>query len=167
MNTNVLILDPYLYLGPCSGASSKPFLASAGITHILSIGATPSEKLPSITYERIRLIDSPTSDIGRAVHDAKVFIDAVKAQHGRVFVHCSQAISRSPTVVAAYLMQAEGMSLKAALGRIVRARPAVSPNPAFVQQLKAIELELYGKNSLEVDEMPRKREDRVALFAEE
>ena len=35
-----LVLPPFLFLGPCSAASSQPFLTRNSITHVLSIVAT-------------------------------------------------------------------------------------------------------------------------------
>ena len=46
----------------------------------------------------------------------------------KILVRCSAGISRSPMVVAAYLMKRKGMTLKAALGQIICARPQVSPD---------------------------------------
>jgi len=80
-------------------------------------------------------------------------------------VHCSAGISRSPMVVAAYLMRRRGMSLREALGQIVQVRPQVSPNAGFLEQLKELEMELRGEISLEVDELPKREKDRLALFA--
>lgn len=69
-------------------------------------------------------------------------------------------------VVAAYLMKQKGMTLKEALGQIIRARPQVSPNAGFLQQLKDLDMELYGSVSLEVEDLPKREKDRLALFAE-
>ncbi|KAF9511460.1 hypothetical protein BS47DRAFT_1486864 [Hydnum rufescens UP504] len=93
--TWTLIHPPYLYLGPCSAASSPTFLNHEGITHILSIGKTPKECFPNITYERIPLTDEPDSLIAPSIAIAVKFIDAVRATGNKVFVHCSAAISRS------------------------------------------------------------------------
>jgi len=70
-------------------------------------------------------------------------------------------------VVTAYLMKRKGMALKAALGQIVRVRPQISPNAGFVQQLKEMEMELYGNSLLEVVELPKREKDRLALFEEQ
>jgi atypical dual specificity phosphatase len=56
------------------------------------------------------------------------------------------------------------MSLKAALGQIVRVRPQVAPNAGFLAQLKELERELFGSVSLEVEELPKREKDRLALF---
>jgi atypical dual specificity phosphatase len=89
--------------------------------------------------------------------------------NGKILVHCSAGISRSPMVVAAYLMKRKGMALKAALAQIIRVRPQVSPNAGFLQQLKEIGMELFGTavSSLEgVDELPKRKKDRLVLFEE-
>jgi atypical dual specificity phosphatase len=56
------------------------------------------------------------------------------------------------------------MSLKAALGQIGRVRPQVAPNAGFLAQLKELERELFGSVSLEVEELPKREKDRLALF---
>ncbi|KIM93286.1 hypothetical protein OIDMADRAFT_149772 [Oidiodendron maius Zn] len=161
-----LVYPPSLYLGPCSAASSPSFLKSHAITHILSIGATPSSQVPGVVYHRLALMDSQTSSISKVVATAVNIIDtAVAAEAGdKILVHCSAAVSRSPTIVAAYLMIKQKMSLKEALGRLILARPTVSPNTGFLRQLQELERELYGCVTLDIVELPRRREDRELLF---
>ncbi|KAL4257524.1 Protein-tyrosine phosphatase-like protein [Pleurotus pulmonarius] len=165
-----LVLPPSLYLGPCSAASSKPFLASNAITDVLSIGTSPAATVESVTYHRLSLTDSATSSIEKIVDSACDIIDSALVSKnpngapGKILVHCSAGISRSPTIVAAYLMKRKGMSLKDALGCIVHVRPQISPNAGFLRQLKDMEMELFGTVSLEVEELPRQKKDRIALF---
>ncbi|KAJ7292862.1 hypothetical protein C8J57DRAFT_1444288 [Mycena rebaudengoi] len=144
-----LICDESLFLGPASAASSHPFLSSHSITHILSIGATPAETFPNISYHRLSLADSPSSSIDKVSEQAATIIDAALASNngaGRIL--------------------RRGMSLLEALGTIVRARPTVTPNAGFLAQLKALERSLFGTLSIEADELPRKKEDRVAFFSQ-
>jgi len=58
------------------------------------------------------------------------------------------------------------MVLKAALRQIVCVRPQISPNAGFLRQLKVMEMELYGSSSLEVEELPKREKNRLALFEE-
>lgn len=165
-----LVLPPSLYLGPCSAASSKAFLTAHAITDVLSVGASPAEKIDGVTYHRVSLSDSPSSSISKVCDAACTIIDAALKSHnntGKVLVHCSAGISRSPTLVAAYLMKRRQMSLKDALRQILAARPQVSPNPGFVRQLKELEMQLFGRATVEVEEMPRTEKERLALFVEE
>lgn len=166
----VSLILPSLYLGPCSAASNKAFLTANSITHVLSVGSTPAQKLEGVTYHRLSLADSPTSSISKVSDEACKVIDAAiqpKAKggcNGRILVHCSAGISRSPTLVIAYLMKSRTMPLKAALGLVLKARPQVSPNPGFLQQLKRLEEELFGTVTLDVDELPKTEKDKLALF---
>jgi atypical dual specificity phosphatase len=169
----VSLVLPSLYLGPCSAASSKQFITSNSITDVLSIGANPAqgERVNGVGYYRLSANDSTTFSISTTVSAGCEIIDSVirTKRNGKILVHCSAGISRSPTVVAAYLMKHEGMTLKAALGHIVRVRPQVSPNAGFLKQLKEMEMELFGTavSSLDgVDELPRREKDRLALFEE-
>jgi len=115
-----------------------------GITHVISVGKSPTSPLEGITYERLRLTDQEGSAIDPVAARACDIIDAASASQGRVLVHCSAAISRSPTIVAAYLMKRRGMTLRESLERLVSARHAVSPNPGFLRQLSEIEKEVFG-----------------------
>lgn len=160
-----LIYPPSLYLGPCSAASSASFLNSHSITHVLSIGATPSAPVSGVLYHRLALTDSQTSSISKIIIAAVDIIDsATSVETGKILIHCSAAVSRSPTIVAAYLMVRHKMSLKEALGRLVLARPTVSPNAGFLRQLQELERHLYGCVTLDIEELPRRREDREMLF---
>ncbi|KAJ3489786.1 hypothetical protein NLI96_g1875 [Meripilus lineatus] len=167
MGVAILVDAPYLYLGPRSSASPS-FLTKYHITDVLSIGSTPPSTLSHITYHRISLSDDAEAPIDHAVSAASEIITTI-ASHPprRIFVHCSAAVSRSPTLMAAYLMKNRGMSLKEALGRLITARPAICPNPGFIAQLKHLEITIYGRSSLEVDVLPAKKGDRLQLFCRE
>ncbi|GJJ11270.1 hypothetical protein Clacol_005502 [Clathrus columnatus] len=162
-----LILPQGLYLGPCSAASSQSFLKNNLISDVLSVGATPARMIEGVTYHRLSLNDDTSSPITKVVNSACQIIDGVlksKKGKGKILVHCSAGISRSPTLVTAYLMKVHGMSLRSALGHVIRARNQVLPNPGFIEQLKELEMELFGTQSLDVEGLPTKKEDRLALF---
>ncbi|KLO12976.1 phosphatases II, partial [Schizopora paradoxa] len=166
-SSSVSLVIPSLYLGPCSAASSKAFLSSNAVTHVLSVGATPNNPVDDVVYQRISISDSPSSSITKVCDAACDIIDAALSSHkgkGKILVHCSAGISRSPMVVAAYLMRRRGMSLREALSQIIQVRPQVSPNAGFLAQLKELEMELRGEVSLDIDELPKREKDRIALL---
>ncbi|KAE9396290.1 phosphatases II [Gymnopus androsaceus JB14] len=161
----VSLVLPSIYLGPCSAASSKSFLSTNSISHVLSVGASPSEKVDGVIYHRVSISDSPSSSIIKVCDSACTIIDdALKSKNGTILIHCSSGISRSPMVVAAYLMKRRNIPLKMALRQIVLIRPQISPNSGFLQQLKELEMELFGQISLDVDELPKREKDRLALL---
>lgn len=157
---------PYLFLGPRSSVTSS-VMTSHDITQVLSIGATPEcAGLPGIIYHRLPLSDNLNTTIRAATNAANKIISDVAENGGKIFVHCSAAVSRSPTIVCAYLVQNCTMTLKQALGHVIRERPAICPNPGFVVQLKEMELEMTGAAlpSLDVDELPLAKSARMELF---
>jgi protein tyrosine phosphatase len=54
----------------------------------------------------------------------------------RVCVHCKAGVSRSATVVIAYLMKYEKMDWHEAVQRVRELRPIICPNKGFLQVLK-------------------------------
>jgi len=51
-------------------------------------------------------------------------------------VHCKGGVSRSPTVVVAFLMKEKGWSFKRAAEEVQERRRLMMPNPTFCQELK-------------------------------
>jgi len=66
-------------------------------------------------------------------------------------VHCMAGVSRSPSVVIAYLMHSEKLSFDQALSLLKHARPVVEPNCAFIYQLQLFEKMQFVLEPLEDD----------------
>lgn len=65
---------------------------------------------------------------------------------GKVFVHCAMGLSRSSTLVLAYLMIYENMTLVDAI-KAVSANRNISPNAGFLEQLRELDKELHFQGS--------------------
>ena len=63
-----------------------------------------------------------------------------------VYVHCQQGVSRSATVVLAYLMLHLDMSLMSAV-RAVREKREIFPNEGFLKQLCLLEMEIQAASA--------------------
>jgi atypical dual specificity phosphatase len=176
-DTASLILDPFLYLGPQSAATSLPFLTAKAITHIISVGCpnvpTPEHfKNPSKTHLKLPLNDKSSGvSIRDTVSQGVEFIREAVASNpnAKVLVHCKAGISRSSTVVTAYLMQEQRMSLRASLALIIQKREQAYPNPGFLEQLKELEMELFGLEAatVSVAKLPLSRAEKLKLFQED
>jgi len=83
--------------------------------------------------------DSEYADILIHLPDACRFIQKAVDDGGHVLVHCRMGISRSATVIAAYLMSTRHIPVQKALAIIKRARPQIQPNYGFIKELHAFE----------------------------
>jgi hypothetical protein len=139
-----------IYLGPQSAAASErayTALSSAGIAAIVNVTTRVpcSHRTKGIKYSQIAINDEAGADILIYLHGATTFLKAM-LEKGSVLVHCEQGISRSASVVMAYLMRFHGMTRDEAYVHCKRRRPMVNPNPGFWDQLGQYEKELADRN---------------------
>jgi len=71
-----------------------------------------------------------------------------RQENKRCLVHCMAGISRSSSLVLAYLMKHQKMSLKEAFLHTREMRDVIEPNFGFVKQLMQFEHKLFSKNSI-------------------
>ncbi|KAI1788370.1 phosphatases II [Ganoderma leucocontextum] len=136
-----------VFLGDLAAAESPNVLATLGITHVLSVMsghvALPSPcHLPHLSpYQplqrmQVQVQDHPFVELASHLPRTTAWIaNALRDPHARVLVHCVQGISRSATVVAAYLMATKGLSPAAAVARVKELRQCANPNEGFRGQL--------------------------------
>lgn len=134
---------PRLYLSGEDAVKSKSNLKSNGITHILNL-TTNVENLfePELNYKKIRVNDVSNEDMTHCFDQSIEFIQKAFEENetNRVLVHCNAGVSRSASVVIAYLLKTgQYSSFEQAYEFLRAARPAVSPNPGFIRQLKEFE----------------------------
>lgn len=139
----------HVFLGSQMCAQDYDFLIKNNITKILVVGEgleCPFETNPRFTYSEIPVLDMQEEQIIKYFGKAFDFIDNRVNEFGdttgNVLVHCVAGISRSATIVIAYLMRKYGMSYFEALNYVQQKRPIVDPNPGFVKQLQKYERQL-------------------------
>jgi protein-tyrosine phosphatase len=76
---------------------------------------------------------------------------ALRGKENNVLVHCSAGISRSPTLVLAYMMKRCNFTLDEAFDRMRQLRSIVDPNVSFIIQLRDWE-KLLAANSETTDD---------------
>ncbi|XP_012866121.1 PREDICTED: dual specificity protein phosphatase 15 [Dipodomys ordii] len=127
---------PGLYLGNFIDAKDSDQLSRNKITHILSIHESPQPLLKDITYLRIPVADTPEVLIKKHFKECINFIHCCRLGGGNCLVHCFAGISRSTTIVTAYVMTVTGLGWREVLEAIKATRPIANPNPGFRQQLE-------------------------------
>lgn len=130
------ILD-HIYLGSDTIAKSREILRQNGITHVLNcVGfVCPEYFKDELVYKTLWLQDCPSEDITSILYDVFDYFEDVREQGGRVLVHCCQGVSRSTSLVIAYLMWKERQSFDDAFQHVKAARGVANPNVGFACQL--------------------------------
>ncbi|KAM5567984.1 protein-tyrosine-phosphatase MKP1 [Rosa sericea] len=127
----------HIYLGSDAVAKNREVLRKNGITHVLNcVGFVSPEYFKNdLVYKTLWLKDSPSQDITSILYDVFDYFEDVRKQSGRVLVHCCQGVSRSTSLVIAYLMWREGQSFEDAFQYVKAARGVTNPNMGFACQL--------------------------------
>merc|ERR1711933_19173 len=101
-----------------------------GITHIVNTAADVCEnRFPDqFSYVTYYLKDTNSEDISLLFYRTLEWMQNAIKKGGRVLVHCREGVSRSSTMVIAYLMWRFNMSFEAAHEKIRKVRPICNPN---------------------------------------
>jgi len=133
-------ITPKIFLGNEQAQKRKWILKALGVTNILVVGyGLQCFHKDDFIYKRIDVQDFVSENIGRYFDETYDFIEEAK---GNVFVHCLAGISRSPSVVIAYLMRKDGKSFEEARNFVQERRIFANPNQGFVTQLMGYEAQL-------------------------
>jgi len=128
---------PGLYISGADAAENVQGLKATRISHILSLcGASPTfpQDFQYLVFRDI--IDAPWQDMISYLPNCVQFIERGLAEGGGVLVHCAAGVSRSATVVIAFIMYKEKISFDEAFRIVKKRRSCISPNFGFRAQLK-------------------------------
>ena len=141
------IINDKLYLGMLEQAAKPNILSNLKITHLLNVTPTEYPDMSIINdrkYYQIKIADIKETCIADYFEDAFKFIDnAMNCDKSRILIHCKEGVSRSATIVIAYLMQRNKKKLDETLKSVKNKREVVDPNDGFMQQLCDFEQNNY------------------------
>ncbi|CAH3016034.1 unnamed protein product [Porites evermanni] len=127
---------PGLYLGNFRDAKDMEQLKQNKITHVLSIHDNAQPVLEHLKYKCINAADSPDQEISVFFQECIDFIHNCRINNGACLVHCMAGISRSTTIVAAYIMAVTELNWKDSIKAIKCSRSIANPNYGFQRQLQ-------------------------------
>jgi len=147
---------PRVYLSDYGTATNAQDLSRLAATHIVSILEQNVDLPPSIKEGNklhIKIADTTRANLLQHLDKTTAFIQAalVENETNVVVVHCIMGISRSATVVCAYLIAHKNMKAEEAIAYAQSKRPVVCPNLGFREQLEIYESKLQsnrGQDSL-------------------
>lgn len=144
------ILDDFLYLGAKGVTGDMEKLNGLGVGYIVNCTEDPPAEYPShIKYLHVAVGDTANDDISKYFIVSSDFIEQARESGKSVLVHCTMGMSRSSSIVLAYLVRHQGMTLAQALVHVKERRPVTSPNPGFMQQLVEFERSIHGKATID------------------
>lgn len=106
----------------------------------------PDNRPPN--YLRVSIKDSRDANLIDHFDQVADEIEKTREADGRSLVHCVAGVSRSVSLILAYLMKYQDMSLKKAFQHVRSVRPQVRPNTGFFKQLIEYERRIYGATTV-------------------
>jgi protein-tyrosine phosphatase len=129
------IVDNNIYLG---GLGALQKVKKLGVTLVVSLcncEALKGVEMPDeVTWLKFHVQDSESQDLTAI---AFTVIPHMR-DHDKVLVHCMAGMSRSVTIVIAYLMNVRKWDLKTAFLFVRDKRPVACPNIGFMRQLNKL-----------------------------
>jgi dual specificity phosphatase 12 len=170
-------VEPGLFLGNCWSSYDRILLEANDIDAVVSLTdashglwAITSEYVPRDRHKWLLCEDSLTQDL--LIHMGHIceFIDHMLHSEppGAVLVHCELGVSRSPTIVIAYLMWKRGLKFEDALA-MVKEKRKIKPSANFIKQLQIWEqvgYEIWENSETKVPKAPYQAylEERAAIL---
>jgi len=135
-----------LFLGQqAGGADDRSELTRLGITHIINVTTNLPMYFESderFVYHRVPINDTHNDDIGAHFTTAIDYINRAIDAGGKVLVHCFAGISRSASIVIAYLIKERQMTLEQATAFVKTRRHQIDPNLSFIGALTKYERQI-------------------------
>lgn len=131
---------PGIWLTCYITAYDKKLLLSNGITHIVNASPWENPHEETFKYLRIKIEDDDLAPIEKYFGKVSRFICNALCKGGNVLVYCAAGISRSPTLVMAFLIHKRRMIFEEAYSLCIKHRQCVDPNRGFIKKLKGYQL---------------------------
>ncbi|XP_042296175.1 dual specificity protein phosphatase 10-like isoform X2 [Sceloporus undulatus] len=144
-NAELSPILPFLFLGNEKDAQDLERMLSLNVGHVLNVTThLPLYHADSgrLRYKRLPATDNNRQDLRQYFEEAFEFIEEAHQSGKGVLIHCQAGVSRSATIVIAYLMKHTLMTMGDAYKYVKGRRPIISPNLNFMGQLLEFETDL-------------------------
>ena len=144
-------IDDNLWLGNYKAAQNTQVLKEKGISKVLTVMNEikidyNNEK--SFTHKTLDVMDIDYENIIQYFGECLNFIKGEE----KTLVHCAGGISRSPTIVIAYLMWSKKINYNEANKLVKMKKNNIRPNSGFIKQLKIFQNILLD-NDYDIDKI--------------
>ena len=156
VNWNKIFPDeiiPGLFCGSMRCAQNPHVYQRLRISCVLTVGALEPNILSGMKHETVAVATT-------SFETAIAFIDDAMRNSSGCLVHCFSGMSRSPSILIAYLMKRRGMRLDEAYCVTKKACPAIYPNVDVFNQLVAYDAQLFPNAQRPLDMASMERDVR-------
>ncbi|XP_051511576.1 dual specificity protein phosphatase 10-like [Myxocyprinus asiaticus] len=144
-NAELTTILPSLFLGNERDAQDLEQMQRMNISYILNVTThlpLYHYDLGLFNYKRLPASDSNKQNLRQYFEEAFEFIEEAHQAGRGLLIHCQAGVSRSATIVIAYLMKHTWMTMTDAYKFVKSRRPIISPNLNFMGQLLEFEEDL-------------------------
>jgi atypical dual specificity phosphatase len=129
-----------VYLGNLASGCNLQRMRQLRVSRVVSVMIGAAPVFPAhFNYTIVHVRDLPEENLLRHLDETTRVISEAVQKGEVVYVHCAAGVSRSATVVCAWLMRSRGLSHEAAIVFLRERRAVIRPNPGFVAQLRVFE----------------------------
>ncbi len=142
--------DSGLLVGNLGGLQNLPSDVDA-IVSLCRVGTEQIPQKPNREHFALWLIDRPNQNIDTfiALTQAAQLVKELRDEGKKVFLHCQEGISRTPSVAAAYAMMSAGITANEALAELRPVLPHSKPGWYFTDALNLLEEQLEPARNID------------------
>ena len=138
-----------IYLGDVEGTEDLNYFSKEKITHVLSLNDLDPKYITisfpessNIIHKMVPISDEENFNLFKYLKECIEFIE----NSNKIYIHCMCGISRSPSIIIAYLMWKTHCNYYDAYFFVKNRRNFISPNDGFIKQLLLFEKILKENN---------------------
>jgi len=146
LKTPINKIQEKIFIGSKDAAEDLELLQRNNISHILQVCCGQSRFTKNFHYKVISICDEECTCIYEYFQESFEFIEEAITYGTGILIHCQGGVSRSATIIIAYLIKKFQMTFEDALHYVQSSRPVVQPNLGFQKQLKEYEVLIKIKN---------------------
>lgn len=146
LNSEMTLVKSHLYLGSFENSWDLEQLKNKNIKYILNVSKDLPFIMDALFVKKRIAVEDDSNEMLIHFQDAFSFIDSALEKNENILVHCYAGMSRSTTLVAAYLIHKFKWTTKQSLEFLSEKRPIAKPNEYFLKQLDSYETELRKQN---------------------
>jgi hypothetical protein len=128
-----------IYLGSQKSGVDRKKLFELNVKYVLIVGKGMNANFDEVIYKIIEIDDSLEQNLSDYIKEALEFISESQKTNSNILIHCVSGISRSASIVIAYIMDKEKINYDQAFSYVKTKRAAIRPNTNFVDQLNNLQ----------------------------